>query len=318
LRTLTEPTDWPEFEEQTIIDIEKDVDELAEKLQKLSDEEEQQVLGLDCAKLDRVEQETARKREIAERKRSVFEQQIRFRERRRTEFEQKLERQKEAIADMKSKNDEAELARSKSDVEGSEKAEKEVMSAAECTEKLAQLEQARQQKLDRVTAEIDQKEGLHHAERERDEERWQRKMQRIDKYMKRKTKKDALVMKNSELSEAKDELAEKAKSTRSALEHLRRKRAQLVKFQSENQDANSVIGIWKSEMKEKEAIMDERRKAIAARRSEIADSSQKVDELETDYETLRKRVLALEAQVAEYQGPLENMADQIREESSFF
>jgi chromosome segregation ATPase len=293
------------------------VNELEVKLEKLATEEEQQIIGLDTAQVDRLEQETARKREFAERKRSVFEQQIRFRDRRRTEFERKLERQQEAIADLKAKNDEAELARSKSDLEESKKPEREVMSAAQCAEKLAQLEQTRQQKLDRLTAEIDQKEGLNHAERERNEERWQRKMQRIDKYMKRKTKKDAMVMKNSELSEAKAELAEKSKSTRSRLDHLRRKRTQVVQFRSENQDGNSLVGIKKSEMNEKKTGMNERRKSIAARKRDIEDSYQEVDELETDYETLRKRVLALEAQVAEYRIPFENAKDQITEGSSF-
>jgi uncharacterized protein YlxW (UPF0749 family) len=70
-------------------------------------------------------------------------------------------------------------------------------------------------------------------------------------------------------------------------------------------------------MVSKKAGMDSTRKSIALRKRQCIDFNRELDEYQEDYETMRRRVLELERQVAAFQDPFQSAAYEITEGSSF-
>lgn len=316
LRKLAEPIDLPDYEEKVVEALERDNANAEKHLEETEIDDGLAEMASMNAHIDIIKQENAKRSILNTKKQALINKQKEFVEWEAAERKKKLDEEKEQIEMLRKQND-SEDERWRLEMEREKKLQKEReemeaqmlamrMSEEEAAEKLEALENDRQMHLSKVELEVSMLDQKIRTARTMIESKWQRKMARIDKYSKRVTKKDALMLKLSEVSEANEELIEKSKTLQHTIEQLKKRRSASIKFYEERSAASkqNIVGQERIEQKKQENA--DRQKIINGRKRDLELKQKEIEVLEKKLADAQEMVLSVEQEAAKYKDPLDD------------
>lgn len=325
IRTLADPIDSTDYEEKTLNDLEEDVKNIEERFEAIKKSDERDDTTKILARIEKIEQQNIKKKAVLENKRKVLENQKRFRERRLLDDKRRIEQQKESIEKLKKEIAEAEKIRKSRESKDAEEDETEdksipykryvptskIRNAKELTEQIQQFEQQNQERLDKILNEISQMEQKFKNIRENEQEKWKRLMRRSDTYTKRLSKKEAMQLSISELSEQNDELSENLRTLVQTKEQLaRRKHMNLIR-RNEKPDDISLYDQYNNALRHKQIEIEQNQDTIKLRHKEIEKKRYEVDKLEQLVNEKQKTVNKIEIDLEKYKVLMSNAVDNL-------
>lgn len=308
---LTEPIETLDYEEQTVQSLESDLQSIQEKYIAVVNETGIEDPGALVAQIERLEQQNIKRRTLFTRHKDAITAQTTILEKKLSENEREREKlenakAKRAVEEMKKKEKERKLH---------EQNQLQDVNPQTLMEKIEQSQKEKQAKIDQITQQLDEVEKTYQQIRKQKEERWQRKMKRIDTYTRRLNKKEGIDLNINEMTEKVDDLKQQLATYTQQVEQLKRRKKASLSFKAQNNEITQNLQSFNEALESKKQKLDIQQGLIEDRKDALKDRTHEVNQIEKEVDETQRRTSELESEVDNLQTKINQVVAQMNEET---
>lgn len=308
---LTEPIETLDYEEQTVQSLESDLQIIQEKYIAVVNETGIEDPGALVAQIERLEQQNIKRRTLFTRHKDAITAQTAILEKKLSENEREREKlenakAKRAVEEMKKKEKERKLH---------EQNQLQDVNPQTLMEKIEQSQKEKQAKIDQITQQLDDVEKTYQQIRKQKEERWQRKMKRIDTYTRRLNKKEGIDLNINEMTEKVDDLKQQLATYTQQVEQLKRRKKASLSFKAQNNEITQNLQSFNEALESKKQKLDIQQGLIEDRKDALKDRTHEVNQIEKEVDETQRRTSELESEVDNLQTKINQVVAQMNEET---